>query len=268
MNNTQVVEDAGDGTSTHPGRTFDQCITNRPKGNPAGAWTFNTLMTAIACSGNSNFTVFARPKIGHLNGFQGEQDSGLLSNWPVDSNAGNSCTFNGLSSPCPSLPNAPVRLDAIVNRIDLEANGAPFPPAGELRFVFSVSATALTDDPNGACGNTGSVPTTLNIILEYNVPSTFSALSWAQQWANLPDLNANGTFSENYLTALQNNITNAVVLKNACGGASCISQIRTNEFLLNSGVNAAFWEQREFHLGSVGGAPVLSEAMIAQSPDP
>lgn len=299
MTNKLVVEDVGDGTPQHPARTFDQCINDGPQGNPNGAWTFNTLMTAIACSGNSNctnsqtsqqiaeqmllgmlnnfaqdqhvnnnnFTVLARPNMGQLAGFNGGQGSGLLKNWPVDSNAGNSCTFNGQSSPCPSLPSAPARLDAIVNRIDLEANGAPFAPAGELRFVFSVSASPIG---SGACSNGGTRRETFNIILEYRVPDTISTLSWAQRWANLPDLNAGQTFSENYLSALQTTITNAVVAKNACnnGTASCISQVRTNEFLIASGVNVLFWELREFHLGNVGGAPVLSEAMIAQTPDP
>jgi len=254
-------------------------------------------MQAIACSGNSNctpqssqqiaenmllsmfsnfsqdqrvnnnsFPVYARPPIGQLNG------SGLLGNWQVDGSAGNSCTFQGQSSPCPSLPSAPVRLDAIVNRIDLEANGGLFAPGGELRFVFSVTASTAAN--GGACSNSGQRADTFNIILEYKVPSDrfTTPLSWAQQWASLHDLNSNQSFTPAYLADLQSKITDFVVTKNACnsGTASCISQIRTNEILLkgSGGVNGPSWEQREFHLGNNGNTPVLTEGMIAQTPDP
>ena len=108
-----------------------------------------------------------------------------------------------------------------------------------------------------------------NIILEYNVPSSIDALTWAQQWNSLPDLNSNRTFSSRYLAALQA-ITDQVVTAGACGGSSCISQVRSNEIELapNSGINAQLWEQREFHFSNTGGVPVLSEGTIAMTPDP
>jgi len=289
MTNKLVVEDAS--------RTFDGCITDGSQGTATGAWTFNTLMTAIACSGNSactnsqtsqqiaekmllgmlnnfaqdqsvnSFTVFARPQIGNLNDLSGQNGSGLLDNWPIDASAQTSCTFNNSPSTCPSLPNAPVRLDAIVNRIDVGANGDPFAPAGELRFVFSLTASSQTN--GGSCSNSGRGQT-FNIILEYKVPSTFTPLAWAQRWAGLRDLNAGGNFSPTYLSDLQTNVTDAVVKAGKCANStSCISQIRTNEILLTGGgTNPGFWEQREFHLDHVAGAPVLTEGTIAQTPDP
>jgi hypothetical protein len=47
--NTAVVENVG--ILISPGRTFDQCLTPNP-GNPNGAWTFATLMMAIANTTN------------------------------------------------------------------------------------------------------------------------------------------------------------------------------------------------------------------------
>src|SRR5580704_4693998 len=163
-----VVEDAN--------RTFDQCQPSAVgAGNANGAWTFNTLMQAIACSTGSNnctlqgaenmllgmltswqanqtingFQVSSRGNIGTLGG-----TSGFLSNWPIDPN--NQCSgTNGALSPCPSLPKAPVHLNAIVNRVDLGQNDPPFPSAGELRFVFGVTAGNTFNQQPQPCSNNG-----------------------------------------------------------------------------------------------------------------
>jgi hypothetical protein len=45
-------------------RTFDQCLPNGQQGTPAGAWTFATLMKAIACStGTQNCTTAAAENV-------------------------------------------------------------------------------------------------------------------------------------------------------------------------------------------------------------
>ena len=290
MTNTAVVEDSA--------QTFDACRSN--PGNPNGAWTFNTLMLAIAGAtpadplpaeqmllgmlnswnnpnlfvNNGAFQVLprppspAQPNMGHLN-FPAGSGTGLLGNWPVDGNNTSSCTdLNGNATACPSLSNAPVRLDAIVNRIDLGANGIPFSPAGELRFVFTVTIDLLSQG-QGLCTNTG-MDEVMNIILEYRVGANLfpSALSWAQVWNALPDLNSGQTFSPSYLTQLQQTITDPIVAAGACRDShnnpiSCISQVRTNEVLLASPV----WELREFHFSNTGGVPLLSEGTVAQTPD-
>ncbi|MGB7556260.1 MAG: hypothetical protein WBM04_17970 [Candidatus Korobacteraceae bacterium] len=286
MVDTPIVEDNIASSAGSPARTFDQCLAlanpPQPPGNQTGAWTFATLMMAMANATPTNiqpaenmllgmlnswnqdqhingFTVFARPKMGSLG------TSNLLSNWPVDPNPNNVCT--GLNGPqaCPSLLLAPVRLDAIVNRMDLGQFSPPFPPAGELRFTFTVTAGAQTSQQPAPCSGAGI----FNIILEYNVPSSIDALTWAKQWNSLPDLNSNRTFSARYLAALQA-ITDQVVTAGACAGSSCISQVRSNEIELapNSGINAQLWEQREFHFSNAGGTPVLSEGTIAMTPDP
>jgi hypothetical protein len=277
MTSLAVVQDNGLSSPGTTARTFDQCLPGPAQGNPNGAWTFNTLMLAIAglTPGDNpqpaenmllgmlnswnvqqpinGFQVLTRPAMGQLNG------SGLLGNWPVDSST--QCQGLNGSTACPSLSLAPVRLDAIVNRIDLGVNGSPFPPAGELRFVFTVT-TDLTTEGSGQC----SQGAPFNIILEYNIPSSFNALQWAQQWAGLQTLFSNDSFPEPYLAGLQA-ITDQVVKVGDCGG-TCIAQVRTNEILLAPGSqNGAFWELREFHFSN-SSLRALSEATIAQTPDP
>ncbi len=284
MVNTAVVADSS--------RTFDQCLPVGQQGTVGGAWTFNTLMMSIANTSTpqvaenmllgmlnswnsaqpiNGFQVLPRSSMGTLDSPPGS-GTGLLKFWPVDTPSG--CGPNGQQA-CPSLAQAPVRLDAIVNRIDVGANGSPFSPAGELRFIFTVTAELPSDNPPdpGPCSNQGGLNEAFNIILEYRIPSnTFSTrLSWAQVWNGLQDMIPN-QFDENYLTSL-NNLTSLVVLPNKCldnnqRPISCISQIRTNEILLAPGSqNPDFWELREFHFSNASGQPVLSEATVAQTPD-
>ncbi len=275
----QVVE--------NPTFTSDPCLPGG--GSPSGAWTFTTLMEAIACSGNANcnsqttlqiaenmlgsmlalwqspqqvnngaFTVQPRALIGTL-GLNGT-GTDFLGNWPVDHN--NVCTPSTQNPQglCPSLPNAPVHLNAIVNRIDLGQNDPPFPPAGELRFVFGVTTDATAG--HGVC-HAGQP---FNIILEYNVPSGISAPTWAGDWNSLP-IDPNDGFLSDYLNALESLTSQVVALSatNACGGASCLAQIRTNEVLLGGN---DIWEQRQFQLSQDGsGNPILQEGTIFMTPD-
>jgi hypothetical protein len=291
MSDLAVVNDNGVTIQGTP-RTFDPCLPSGQQGDPNGAWTFNTLMLAIAGTtsqnpqpaenmllgmlnswnanqfvNNNNFEVLARTRMGQLNIPGVQTGTGLLSNWPIDTNLSNTaCT--GLNGPtaCPSLAGAPVRLEGIVNRIDLGLNGAPFPPAGELRFVFTVTTDA--NPGAGVCQQNLAFP--VNIILEYNVPSNITPLTWANAWATLQDVSL--PFDENYLSSLKSTITDPVVGRGACGGSSCIAQIRTNELLLaplpGSGQpNTGLWELREFHFRNVS-TPTIFETTIAQTPDP
>ena len=267
---TAVVQD--------PNNTFDPCLVTQQ--NSSGPWTFNILMQGIACSGgnctvgtptgqqmaenmlndmflawqNNNlqintFPVPSRNNIGTLGG-----SSGLLSNWPPDPN----------KTSLPSLPDAPVHLNAIVNRIDLgETSTGTVANAGELRFIFGVTAG---NQHTGLCPSGGNE--LFNIILEYNVPSSFTAPEWASVWNSLPT----SDFGQDYLGPLQTSITDAVVLPNKCtnsqgAGISCLAQIRTNEVELGPSSNGIpFWEQRQFILMQNNG-PQLQETEISMTPD-
>lgn len=140
MLDTPIVEDNIASSAGSPARTFDQCLAlanpPQPPGNQTGAWTFATLMIAMANATPTNIQPAENMLLGMLNSWNQDQHingftvlkrtkmgslgtSNLLSNWPADPNPNNVCT--GLNGPqaCPSLLLAPVRLTAIVNRLDL-----------------------------------------------------------------------------------------------------------------------------------------------------
>ncbi len=275
--NPAVVEDTENGN----GRTYDMCL-GQNAGNPNGAWAFKTLwMAAInttdvhvaqlalqsfLASWQNNqvingLTVAMRPGIGTGLGVS----PGLLGNWPIDDSHG---MCNGTH--CPSLQ-GPVRLNAIVNRIDLAGQPGQN-QAGELRFVFGVTAGITAGDTCSSAGPpSGSAPP-FDIIFEYHVPSQYTAPYWASQWNMLPQnnfgySNCGGTC---YIPALQSLITDKVVRNNSCStntnAKSCLFHIRTNEVLLTG--SPAIWEEREFALNYVQGGPnTISEGVVDQTPD-
>jgi len=220
-----VVED--------PTRTFDAC-TNA--GNPDGAWTFNKLMTDMANTpltgvqpGDfvenwlktwqttavvNSFPITQRPNINSL----------VLSTWPRD--------INGRLD----LRRSPMRLLAIVNRLDLRNNAVyGGGRAGEGRFVFGVMRRLS----GGGCAQMR-----FTVILEYGLPlrGCPAIRSFAQQWG---DLDAFALGSATYNGALQD-ITDQFTRANASPSrpnGSAINQIRSNENALNP-----TWELREFNV--------------------
>ena len=147
----------------------------------------------------------------------------------------------------PNLANAPFRLLAIVNRLDLNRGdgAAVVENAGEGRFVFGV-----TDN--------GGAPLPFTVILEYEQVATDRAAlrGWAQQWHALGTM----PFGPGYNAALQQ-ITDRFAGAGkapAKPNGSALNQIRTNEIALGSP-----WELREFRI--VG--TQLQEVPTAQSPD-
>lgn len=206
----------------------------------SGVWSFKHLMEAMAPSAAAapamvedmfstwlsdqtinGFTVPARPAMQEL----------VLSSWPrVDGAL--------------DLAAAPVRLLAIVNRLDLRdlSRGQ----AGEGRFVFGIT------DSSGQA-------TPFTLILEYRLPASSEAevLEWANLWHGLNGL-APG--SAEYNAALEV-ITERFAGDNADPArvnGSALNQIRTNEIAL-----AFPWELREFTLGGSSFTP----ATVKLTPD-
>jgi hypothetical protein len=210
-----------------------------------GVWTFGNLMRNMAPSAAkapamaeqlfdhwltdqtvNTFTVSARPAIQTL----------LLDIWPR--------TANGELD----LDQAPLRLQAIVSRVDLRnlANQS----AGEGRFVFGV------DD---AFGN----PQQFTVILEYNLPAKTAkdVSNWAEAWHELGSLPFP---SEQYNAALET-ITHRFIDRGSQAGAvnkSALSSLRTNEIALSEN---ARWELREFVLSASTG--FFNEDTVKETPD-
>ena len=181
---------------------------------------FRTFLSDQTVNG---FTVGPRPAM----------DPVVLSPWPRNANGKL------------DLAQSPMRLLAIVNRVDLKnlANGS----AGEGRMVYGVLSEGF--------------PLEFTVILEYQLPANTPAevAEWANAWHHL------GTLpfpSEQYNTALQA-ITDRFTARNAMPGrpnGSGLLDIRTNEIALSF-----VWQLREFRLSPTTG--FLSPNGLALTPD-
>ena len=154
-----------------------------------------------------------------------------------------------------NLANAPFRLTAIVNRIDLhEVNSdGSLVRAGEGRFVFCLF------DQNTTRGEQ------FTLIFEYNLPGeTLADLeAWANKWHALGEFN---DFGPGYVAALKSVTEGFVgrgVMPSGVNG-NAISQVRTNEVELGLKLGLA-WELREFVLDN--GTSVLKPTTVKQTPD-
>lgn len=252
-----VVED--------PARTFDACTGT---GTPMGAWTFGKLMTEIA---NEPVTGI-RP---------GDFVEHWLQEWTANQ------TINTFTVPSrqartqllidawPRLPDgqldlaqAPFRLLAIVNRLDLRGNtlyGST--NGGEARFVFGML------DCNHVLGLHDELE--MLTILEYGVKknSCPDARTWAQQWLALSGLAMGSAAYNAQLQAITDQFTLANANPAQLPNHSAISQVRTNEFSLG-GPAETFWELRESRLNGCRGigcpSPtigLLEHKTVAQTPD-
>jgi len=223
----------------------DVGVVDDARASGAGVWSFAHLMEAMAPSPElapemvervlrsltqeqvvNGLTVAPRPNI----------DERVLTPWPRD------------AAGALDLSQAPVRLLAILNRLDLRdlSKGQ----AGEGRFVFGV-----LDGAGSALQFT--------LILEYRLPASSEAdvLEWANLWHGLNGLSPE---SEDYKLALEQ-----ITERFAGAGAdpsgvngSALNQLRTNELIdFRSGLP---WELREFTLAGSG---LLEPDTVKLNPD-
>jgi hypothetical protein len=230
------------------GRTANPCAA----GTPFGKWSFGYLMREMANQPLTGMDPSQMTKLWlqqwlaaqPINGFsvaaRTQMQVQVIAPWLAASGGANL-----------DLTKAPMRLIAIVNRLDLRDNvgygsGSP----GELRFVFAVTT------PPPSCQ-----PTRFTVIFEYGVPpkSCNALKAYAQQWAAL---SAMVPGSPAFDTALEA-ITDPVVKRNAVPSkpnGSALNQLRTNEIAL-----ASPWELREFRL--VAATHRLQESTVKLTPD-
>jgi hypothetical protein len=229
-----------------PGHTWNPCAQT---GNAAGIWTFKHLMTQMCNQSTTGIdpadfveqwlnTWSTAQTINTFNVPARLAVSEILTTWPRDGN-------NKLI-----LDEAPFKLQAIVNRIDLRVGGFyGGGTAGELRFVF-----ALVD-----CADSEAEP--FLVIFEYKVPigGCTNVKAWGQQWADLSTHTLGSTNYLNALAAITVQVTEANLAPTRPNG-SALGQLRTNEFLDNSD-----WELREFTLPTGNGH--LTPSTVAMTPD-
>lgn len=196
-----------------------------------GVWTFKHLVENMAATPadapdmvEAMLTSFTTPQT--INGFTVAARPGMqnliLDNWPR--------TSNGKLD----LAQAPLRLQAIVNRFDLRdlASG----DAGEGRFVFAFNDPSFSFFPLQA-----------TMIFEYKLPAKTDqdVRDWANAFHGLGALQ----FGESYNVALQA-ITERFAGRNARPGhpnGNAINAVRTNEIDFG---NNGIWELRQFGLSA------------------
>lgn len=246
-----VVED--------PERTYDACTGT---GTPMGAWTFGHLMTEIA--NESETGIDSNEFVEHWFG-QWLQDLTINGFGVTDAAAG----AQPMLDQWPRLPGgeldlaqAPFRLLAIVNRIDLRestvygSNGS----AGEARLVFGF----LNCEQTPILGLEAMEGT---VIFEYGVDkqSCFGVRNWAQQWTALGDLPLGSPQYNAALQAITDQVTASGAQPSQLPNRSAINQVRTNEkaFVHDS------WQFRESKLCSspTACAGYLENTTVAQTPD-
>lgn len=234
-------------------RTYDPC--RSPKGNPNGVWSFGRLITNMANQPVTGVT----PKDFLTNWV----DNFLfgLHNHPASTDATtNRLTSktrlvkawmrnSGLTPPAGPLPanwaslplkveEFPVRLLAIVNRLDLRGNSGygVFSNAGEGRLVFCFV------DSNNNCSHGNNGPGTMTFIFEYGIPinNCLSLNKYASSWWNLRTQAFGPAFNVK-LEAITNVFTK-INANPAKPNRSALNHLRTNDFLMSP------WVIRDFEI--------------------
>ena len=219
----------------------------------AGVWSFKYLIEQMA--GDSDPAEFAMSLFTHgeeqqINGYATPSRSAvwdrIIDPWLARGGGKLDLRF------------APVKLLAIVNRIDLrQVVGGEVLSAGEGRFVFGV----LDEDGKPLTPTGGPAVGGMTIILEYDLPASSSKdlQAWISDWHSLGDFKP-GTFEYNTRLAM---LTQRFTGRGRGVGrpnGSALNQIRTNDIAL-----ATPWELREWVIDAESG--LLLPAPVAETPD-
>jgi hypothetical protein len=222
-----------------------------------GKWTFGYLMTQMANQAQTGIDprVFTRQWLAHweaqqtINGFAVPGRSAVRDKviipWELAS--------GGIGSPL-DLSEAPFRLLAIVNRIDLRGNsGYTQNNAGEARFVFGVIDRT-------ANSSTCCVVSEMTVILEYGIDRSGceEVKSWAQQWAALSSIPMPSAQFNQALENITEQFARAGVAPRKVNG-SALNQLRTNEVLPPQ---TGPWELREFKLTPGNEDPFVANGQL------
>jgi hypothetical protein len=244
-----------------PTRTYDVCSKT---GTKMGKWTFGYLMTQMANQAATSHTT-ASFVLDWLHQWEVPQ---TVNSFTIPARTGITAT---IITPWPrervitwlpwptrlNLAEAPFRLLAIVNRVDLRQNliygGGS---AGEARFVFEAIDRRPSSNGTAKCV---SLPFT--VIFEYGIHknSCSEVKAWAKQWYDLRPMAPSSGEYRAALEAITEQFVRAGANPSQLPNQNALSQLRTNERAI--GVP---WELREFHLAGTG---FLASTTTKQEPD-
>ncbi|HVY25403.1 MAG TPA: CARDB domain-containing protein [Polyangiaceae bacterium] len=151
-----------------------------------------------------------------------------------------------------NLANAPFKLIAVANRLDLRNNTQ----AGEGRLIYGLTNET---DPNSA------IMGPMTLIIEYALPLVApldTPAKWAAKWHELDSIDP-ATAPATFASKLQE-ITDKFSVRGALPGrpnGSAVNQLRTNEIRFTT---FNFWQLREFNMGSNG---FMAPATTKESPN-
>ncbi len=244
-----VVED--------PTRTYDPCS---GVGTPGGKWTFRYVMEQMANQLETGISAaeFTRRWLQQwefdlsINFHQVPARTnivqGIIDPWEQAS--------GGPGQPL-NLDEAPFKLVAIVNRVDLRENlayGAG--SAGEARLVFGVL--------NRSGGGCLMMP--FAVIFEYGIQkdNCLDLQQWAAEWYDLSNLTLGSPAYNAALESITEQFVTAGANPENLPNKSALNQIRTNEIALD-----APWELREFKIQAPGhyDSGHLRSVTVAMTPD-
>jgi hypothetical protein len=233
------------GVVRDPTRAGNPCMAGS---NALGPWSFGSLMTEMANQGATGVTPsnFVRNWLNQWTVPQPINGPPVPARTQIVNKVINPWLAASGGGPNLDMKKAPLRLLAIVNRIDLHDNAAyGAASGGELRFVFGVMNNCQ--------------PTPFAVILEYGVPpmSCPALKAYAQKWQALTGMTPGTPAFNAALQAITDPITKHGAMPTKPNG-SAINQVRTNEISL-----AGPWELREFR---VDGSHLLRETTTKQTP--
>ncbi|AXY73581.1 hypothetical protein D3H65_06120 [Paraflavitalea soli] len=241
-------------------RTYDPCRTGN-KGNPNGVWSFKTLVANMANQPVTTVTVeqflidwvdnflFSAHTLSSTDASTNRSISKarLIRAWIKNSGLPNPAGTGvpaGWQTMALKAEEFPVRLLAIVNRLDLRGNSGygGFRNPGEGRFVFAFS------DSRTDCGSSNNDLGTMTFIMEYGIPiKNCEALkAYGQQWWDLQS----EAFGPNFNTKLQaiTDVFTAINADPSKANRSALNHFRTNDFLPATFTPTHPWDIRDFEI--------------------
>jgi hypothetical protein len=253
VRDVSVVED--------PVRTYDPMRKN--KGNPNGVWSFGRLANGLANSAATGvstkdflvkwvdeklFSSASLPDSGDSAAARDSAKQVFIKAWLKNSGVtpiGKAAVTGNAWKQQVKAEEFPVRLLAIVNRVDLRGNGAyGLSNPGEGRFVFCF----VDSNKGGAVGAGLESVGTMTLILEYGLPFTTcqELTDYAVKWWDLQKINRGPVYNA-ALETITKSFTEPGLAAQKPNG-SCLNHFRTNEFL----VSAYPWMIKDFIITSTG----------------
>jgi hypothetical protein len=272
-----VVQDV---TRTYDPYPFTGAANPLPRGKEDGCWSFGKLIAGVAGVASPDqalsFTcdwVDTKLFAGASNTSSGDAAAGrtvskttFIRAWLRNSGAALPATgFPGDWKSKVKVSRFPVRLLAIVNRLDLRGNLAfGLSNVGEGRFVFCFVDSAR----NGAFGGSLDGYGSMTIILEYGLPldNCDKVEAYAKGWFDLRNVAWGAAYNQKL-----ENLTNQFTAQNAAPSKpnqSALNHLRTNDFLQSRKTQGSGhdWEIRDFILSSSG--KLDHTWNLADSPEP